>query len=529
MSALAQTLPQGGESVAAPSAPPGAAPSLARLAYNRLCFGPRPEDIAAMGSFDLTALVDQQLAYEAIDDSACAGYVAGLARNDPDGTTVPLPDATLAEVEQYRAANEAAGGWPNGRLQRHLWTTTYARALLSKRQLFEGMVDFWTNHLQTNFQSHLKYWEDHHVIRQHALGNFRDLIGASAKSPSMLYFLSNTYSDGANPNENYARELMELHTMGSYSRVPGADYLKKPNYTEEDVHTAAQILSGWTTMHAPNDAFRFNEGRGWPAHHWPEKRMWLGNDSYHYFPYGGIEQGEMFLDILAGHPSTAYFIAFKLCRRFVSDFPDQFCPDAVEAGAQAFLSSSGDIRATLRAILLHPKFAASWGQKVKRPFEFFISTMRAMGLTTMINFLPDDWSDPIGARNFESQIEMLGQKLFEFSAPTGLPDVRFAWWNTNQVFGRWTMANALISKHYGDQTATGSAPSNAALDALIGGPAAAATVVDRLIERFIGRAIDAADRTALVNYLGGGTVGSTTPTLRQVVGIVAASPYAQWR
>ncbi|MCL6510533.1 MAG: DUF1800 domain-containing protein [Anaerolineae bacterium] len=516
-----------------PSAPPGAAPSLARLAYNRLCFGPRPEDLAAMGSFDLTAFVDQQLAYESIDDAACEAYIASIARTDPQGTTVPPTDATLAEIEQYRAANRAANGWPNGNLQRHLWTVTYARALLSKRQLFEVMVDFWTNHLQTNFQSHLKYWEDHHVIRQHALGNFRDLIGASAKSPSMLHFLSNTYSDGNNPNENYARELMELHTMGSYSRVPGPDYLKKPNYTEEDVHAAAQILSGWTTMNSPNEEFRFNDGRLWPMHHWPEKRLWLGNDNYYHFPYGGIEQGEMLLDILAAHPSTAYFIAFKLCRRFISDFPDVFCPDAVEAGAQAFLSSHGDIRTTLRAILLHPKFAQSWGQKIKRPFEFFISTMRAMGLTAMINFLPDDWSNPLGARFFEGQIEMLGQTLFEFSAPTGLPDVRIAWWNTNQVFGRWTVANALVSRYFGDQTQTNSAPANSALDALIGAPTTATQAVDRLIERFIGRAIDPADRTTLINYLGNNnpnaTITSATPTLRPTTGIIAASPYAQWR
>lgn len=528
MTAPAQTLPTSSETFA-PSAPLGAPPSLARLAYNRLCFGPRPEDLTNIASFDLAAFVDQQLAYESIDDSACENYVNGLARTDPQGTIVPPPDATLAEIEQYRAANEAANGWPNGNLQRHLWTVTYARALLSKRQLFEVMVDFWTNHLQTNFHSPMKYWEDHHVIRQHALGNFRDLIGASAKSPSMLYFLSNTYSDGSNPNENYARELMELHTLGSTSRVLGPDYLKKPNYTEEDVHTASQILSGWTTMHTANDEFRFNEGQTWPAHHWPEKRMWLGNDNFYHFPYGGIEQGEMLLDILTGHPSTAYFVAFKLCRRFISDFPDQFCPDAIEAGAQAFQSSGGDIRTTLRAILLHPKFVASWGQKVKRPFEFFISTMRALGLTTMINFLPNDWSDPLGARFFESQIEMLGQTLFEFSAPTGLPDVRFAWWNTNQVFGRWTMANALVNKYFGEQTQTNSAPANAALDALIGAPTTAAQAVDRLIERFIGRAIDPADRTALINHLGGGTINSTTPTLRPVVGIVAASPYAQWR
>jgi uncharacterized protein (DUF1800 family) len=261
--------------------------------------------------------------------------------------------------------------------------------------------------------------------------------------------------------------------------------------------------------------------------------MWLGNDDYYYFPYGGEEQGEQLLDILAEHPSTAYFISFKLCRRFISDFPDAFCPDAIEAGAQAFLSTHGDIRATLRAILLHPKFAASWGQKIKRPFEFLISTMRALGLREMINFLPDDWHDALGARFFESQIEMLGQKLFEFSAPTGLPDVRFAWWNTNQVFGRWTLANALISRSFGDQTEVDSAPVNAALDQLIAAPATATQVIDRLLDRFVGRRIDPQDRSALIDYLGAGnpqaTVTSASPRLRPVIGVIAASPYAQWR
>ncbi len=513
--------------------PPGAAPALARLAYSRLAFGPRPEDLADLASFDLTAFVDAQLDIESIDDSACESYVASLARTDPEGLAVPLPTATLAELSAYRADSQAAGGWPNGNLQRHLWTVTYVRALRSQRQLFELMVDFWTNHFETNFQSPLKYWEDHHVIRAHALGNFRDLVGASAKSPSMLYFLSNTYSDGANPNENYARELMELHTMGSYSRVPGAGFLQRPNYTEEDVHTAAQILSGWTTIGSANQEYRFNAGRNWPSHHWLEKRLWLGNDEYYYFPHGGVEQGEQLLDILAEHPSTAYFIAFKLCRRFISDFPDAFCPDAIEAGAQAFLSTHGDIRLTLRAILLHPKFAASWGQKIKRPLEYFASTLRAMGVQESPNFLPDDWDDELGARYFDSQIEMLGQKLFDFSAPTGLPDVRYAWWNTNQLFGRWTLVNALVSRSFGDQTSASAAPASAALDALVGAPAAAAQVVDRLIDLLVGRALDDDVRAALVDYLGGGDaqvpVTSTAPRLRATLAAIAASPYAQWR
>lgn len=517
---------------AAPSAPPGAAPSLARLAHSRLGFGARPEDLPGMAAFDLATYVDQQLDVESLDDTACATYIANLDRTDPQGLTVPALDASLAELAAYFEASQAADGDPWSNLRHHLWTATYSRALLSRRQLYEVMVDFWTNHFQTNFQSYTKYWEDHHVIRLHALGNFRDLVGASAKSPSMLYFLSNTYSDGANPNENYARELMELHTMGSYSRVPGPTF-QQPNYTEADVHTAAQILSGWTTMNSPGDEYHFNAGRNWPSHHWHEKQMWLGNDALYYFPYGGEEQGELLLDILAEHPSTAWFISFKLCRRFISDYPDDFCPDAVAAGAQAFLASHGDMRATVRAILLHEKFAASWGQKIKRPFEYFVSTLRAMGVQEMINFLPDDWDDPLGARAFEQQLDMLGQQLFQYPAPTGLPDVRVAWWNTNQVFGRWTLGNALVSRTFGDQTTVDAAPFNAALNTWLGAPASATEVVDRLIERCVGHDLAAADRSVLIDYLGEGNpaaqIQSTSTRLRAVIGAVAASPYAQWR
>jgi uncharacterized protein (DUF1800 family) len=520
--------------------PPGVAPSLARLAYNRLTFGPRPADLAAMAAFDLTAFVDRQLNIEAIDDSACNAALAAIPRTDPDNIALPPLEGSLQAIKTYAAASEAAGGYAEGNLHAMLNTATYARALLSERQLFELMVDFWTNHFQTNFKSATKYWEDHHVIRQHAFGNFRDLLGASAKSPSMLDFLSNRFSDGGNPNENYARELMELHTVGSYNRVLGPDYLKKPNYTEKDVAAAAQILSGWTSAHTPDESFAFNGSRRWPAHHWPEKRMWLGNDAGYTFPHGGIEQGEMLLDILAEHPSTAYFISFKLCRRFISDYPDLFCPDAIEAGAQAFLSSHGDVRTTLRAILLHPKFAASWGEKIKRPFESFVGVMRGLDSRAPMNFVPAVWT-ALGPRYFQEQIEMQGQVLFEFSAPTGYADIGLIWWSTNQVFSRWTTANGLVSREFGEHdtfvNSTKQAPNAAqatAITALVGGAGrTAAQVVDRLLDIFVGRAIDPADRTALVNYLGANNaatvISSDTRALRPTIGMIAASPYAQWR
>ncbi len=511
------------------SNPPGSAPSLARLAWNRIAFGPRPEDIAGFGGFDLTSFVDQQLDYEAIDDTICESYLSAMPNTAPDGSAVPALDASLADLRAY-ADNDFSR---QEALKRYLWMATYARAVLSKRQLFELMVDFWTNHFHTDFPTdYTKYWEDYYVIRQHALGNFRDLLGASAKSPAMLTFLSNRYNDGANPNENYARELMELHTVGSYSYVPGPGYRTAPNYTEEDVHKAARILSGWTNYTTSDRAFQFNASRSWPRHDWSEKHLWIGNDALYYFPYGGIEQGEQLLDILAEHPSTAWFISFKLCRRFISDVPDVFCPDAVQAGAQAFVNSHGDIRQTVRAILLHPKFAQSWGQKIKRPFEFIASTLRGLGLSEMINLLPDNWQTN-GPRDFENRFATLGQVLFQLTAPTGYPDIGVAWWNTNHIFGRWTLANMFVARFFGEQTSQTSAPTNSLLQSALGLPKTATEVVDLLIERLIGRAIHNDDRNALIDYLGNGnptaTIQSDSTRLRPLIGVVAASPYAQWR
>lgn len=527
--------------------PPGAAPSLARLAHNRLAFGPRPEDAAGFNSFNFANWLDEQLAPETIDDSACDASIAGIDRNhsvDGQAFVLPPPEATLAELAAYDNDLETrVNNRSQGYLQLHLFSVTYARALLSKRQLNELMVDFWTNHLHTNFERSSKYWEDQYVIRQHALGNFRDLIGASAKSPSMLHFLSNTYSDASGPNENYGRELMELHTMGSYSWVPGAGYRTQANYNEDDVHTVAQAFTGWTTLRSPNDAFGFNEGQNYPRHHWFEKRLWLGNDDRYLIPFGGADQGEQIIDILCEHPSTAYRLAHKLAVRFICDSPEQFCPGAIEAAAQAFLSSHGDIRSTVRALLTHidagnGDFAHSWGQKVKRPFEFFASSMRAMGLNSVpFNFLTEGYNSLAG-RDILNLLDGLGQRLFDLGIPTGYNDIGVSWWTSNQVFGRWTLANALTNRFFGPQTTTAIAPVNAALDTFIGnvaGGRAAGEVVDALISNFVGRMLDPADRTALVAHLGGGAapasalITSAHPRLRSTIGLLAASPYAQWR
>ena len=250
-----------------PEAPPGIAPSLARLAYNRLGFGARPGDPDFNDAVALNAYIDAQINIEAIDDATCDAAVAALPRKDSKGGDMPPLNGTTQQIKAYDDASEGRDVYANGEMSNYLIKVTHMRALLSKKQLYEVMVDFWTNHFNTTLSESLyKYWEDNHVIRKYALTNFRDILGASAKSPAMLSFLSNRYSDGNNPNENYGRELMELHTLGSVNRIPGHANNGKNNYTEVDVHRVAGVLSGWTNVRSDDDGFRFNDTPEWPSH-----------------------------------------------------------------------------------------------------------------------------------------------------------------------------------------------------------------------------------------------------------------------
>ena len=288
------------------------------------------------------------------------------------------------------------------------------------------MVDFWTNHLNIYFNknadAYLKPTDDREVIRPHALGKFRDLLGASAHSPAMMMYLDNKDNVKGKPNENYARELMELHTIG----VEGG-------YTQQDVQEVARAFTGWGLVpgNTKKSAAEQPEGAGTfryaAKRHDSDAKTILGAS----FPAGGgAKDGERVLDILATHPSAAMFISLKLARRFVSDTP----PDSVVAkGAAAFKKSDGDIKATLGAILHSDEFKQSFGQKIKRPFEFVASTLRATNAES-------DCGKPV--LQFMRQ---MGQPLFLWAAPNGYPDVQGAWLGASTLLARWNFGAALAS------------------------------------------------------------------------------------
>ena len=382
------------------------------------------------------------------------------------------PQYRQAVMEYYKENNLRPAQFLTGELQ----MSRILRAVYSERQLQEVMVDFWTNHFNVFAGKGADRWlltsYDRDTIRPHTLGKFYDLLVADAQSPAMLFYLDNVQSVSPNAqlpqqrpgaargplaglrilnnvqpprppqqpqqrrgiNENYARELMELHTLG----VDGG-------YTQKDVQEVARCFTGWTII-APRGAgaaaqaimnpraaemARNNPGAFIfrPGVHDNGEKIVLG----HKIPAGGgINDGLMVLDILSHHPSTAKFIATKLVRRFVADDPP---PALVDRVAQTFLKTDGDIREVLRTIFFSPEFNSqdAYRVKVKRPFELAISAARTVA------------ADTNGGPQFHQWIARMGQPLYGFQTPNGYSDVAENWVNTGALLERMNFALALVS------------------------------------------------------------------------------------
>jgi uncharacterized protein (DUF1800 family) len=438
---------------------------------NRLGFGPTPTAIERVKRMGVRAYIEGQLHPERIDGGAMTARLAGF-------TTVTKSTRDLAEdyfvpammerrEQQRRAARD--GGPPTdagtsgpqkrtpeqmelARMQRtvigELSQQRILRAAYSERQLEEVMVDFWMNHFNVfvgkgQVRQYLTEYE-RDMIRPRVLGKFRDLLGATAASPAMLFYLDNWQSTAAPDaptsadadrtraplrrrrslpdvntvmrrrglNENYARELMELHTLG----VDGG-------YTQKDVQEVARAFTGWTIANPRlGGAFRFE-----PRLHDDGAKVVLG---HRIKPGGGRKDGEQVLDLLARHPSTARFIATKLAVRFVADEP----PSAlVTRAADGFKATDGDIREVVRVIVTSPEFFASQRAKTKNPFEFVVSAVRVSTLD-VTNALP-----------FVQSLRDLGMPIYGAQPPTGYSEKADAWINSGALLNRMNFAVALTS------------------------------------------------------------------------------------
>ncbi len=503
-------------------------PPPAALLLSRMTFGPRPGDVEKVTRMGRDAYIEQQLNPAAIDDGALDKMLAAfptlsLELRDlidkyppPKPQPKPAPNATPAPTGTPAPA-PTPGGTPGrpARPQRppgpaavvqELQEATLLRAIYSERQLYEVMVDFWTNHFNIYIESGIIRWaktvDDREVVRRHALGNFKALLTASARSPAMLEYLNNRVSVKGKPNENYAREVMELHTLG----VDGG-------YTYPDIQNVARAFTGWTI--APprlarhdGDAYIFN-----PRVHDTDEKTVLGVK----LPKGGGESdGLKVIDILCNHPSTAKFLATKLVRRFVSDTPPAALVDRVAA---AYTQTNGDIKAMVRVILQSGELQASFGRKVRRPFEYVAGVLRAL----------DVQLDPADAAILRGAMVNLGQPLFLWHTPDGYPDTAAAWINTNGMLARWNIALNLAQAGARGVRADVRTPTTAS------GATTAEQVVDFWLDRLLHRGMTAGDRQRLVSYLtdGAGNFTLSEQVLRtRVPGLVAlilSSPDYQYR
>jgi uncharacterized protein (DUF1800 family) len=436
---------------AAPAAPDEA---LIVHTLNRLGYGPRPGDVEKVRAMGLDRWIDEQLHPERIGDTAVDGRLAGLRTLRLSTSELmkryDVPREAKREIAARRAEMEGASeeearaarrellrkyrsrmdGTPQEVVQ-ELQSAKILRAVYSERQLDEVLVDFWLNHFNVFAgKGPVKFMVgeyEREVIRPHAWGKFEDLLRATAESPAMLFYLDNWLSadpnartmrfraEGEGPlrkrglNENYAREIMELHTLG----VDGG-------YSQKDVTEVARAFTGWT-MRNPRQGqpqFFFNER----IHDRGEKQV-LG----HRIKAGGKNEGDEVIHLLATHPATARFVSYKLARRFVADEPPK---ELLDRAAETFRRTSGDIRAVVKTIVTSPEFAspAARAAKIKTPLEFVVSAVRASG------------ADVDDARVLAQRLATMGMPLYQQQPPTGYKDTADAWVSTSGLLARLNLA-----------------------------------------------------------------------------------------
>lgn len=437
---------------------------------SRLTFGARQGDAEALHTKGVDRWIDEQLHPERIDDGALDRFVASnyqtlglsaaeLERKYPPPGMIQNAAAARGGMTRADSAKLRESGQGIRQITTEVQSARIARALMSQRQLQEVVTDFWLNHFSVYDakgprERYMLGDYENNTIRPNALGKFRTLLGAVAKSEAMLFYLDNWQSqaDSARPrlgvagrggrggrgpiggaiagngrgviapngtpmpqqqlqqarrglNENYGRELLELHTLG----VDGG-------YTQQDVINAARALTGWTLRGQPQGGgFQFV-----PQVHDAGEKILLG----HKLAAGrGIEDGEAVLDIVARYPATAKYIAFKLARRFVSDTPP---PALVARAAETFTRTDGDIRETVRTIITSSEFfaRAAYRSKVKSPFEVVASAARVLG------------AEPDVTPRTAAFVGQLGQPIYGHQAPNGWPETGDQWMNTGAILNR---------------------------------------------------------------------------------------------
>jgi hypothetical protein len=409
-------------------------PALKAHVLNRLGYGGDAWARARIDALGVHDYIEEQLSPETIDDSTLDALLASK-----------FPSLAM-DFNTLRSTYPAGGSPGRATVLRELQGAAVLRAVASRRQLLQVLVQFWFNHLNVDSQSSGRtQWDispyERIAIRPHVLGKFRDLLIADARSPAMGDYLDNRFNKVNAINENYGREVMELHTVS----VNGG-------YTETDVVEVARSLTGWREDYTTADGFRFQAS--W--HDQGTKTLFGG--ALQIPANGGEQDGITVLSYLAARPTTANFLCAKLITRFVSETP---LPNLVSSCASTYLSTDGDLRATLEALLLspeflqHPEYRAT---KTKRPLHTMTSLARALG------------ADPaaINTNEVRNNTAAMGESLFSAGPPTGYPDVSAFWTSPGTLVTRFNeieqRARGLDGYHFTYPVAGGS--STAIVDAL---------------------------------------------------------------
>lgn len=483
-------------------------PPFAVRVLTRMGFGPRRTELAPQSTPNPNQVFSDQFQRSPLLGKDDVAYFESLGRNDDERLERyvdeqlhgNLPDP---EWEQRKAAYPASfdtldeplsttyserecQGFSNYVVpQRQVERAAFARACYSRRQLLELIVDFWHNHFNVfsggdeDIYVSWAHW-DRAVIRQHAFGNFHDLVQATAKHPAMLHYLDNYANEAGGFNENYARELFELHTLGAINYLGNTSPLDAPllaanpysglndplldalnisdpardiqsHYTDNDVYEAAKALTGWryddedirdennVCTSGGTGAFFVNEA----DHDSGGKVILSGGLQNIPADRGALEDGEVAIKLAVYHPGTARYIALKLCQRLIADEPPE---SVIQAAADTFYANRTEpdqIARTLRTILLSDEFKdpANWGKKIKRPFEYAVSAMRAAQCDYTWRF------DDRDTDNFLRTYEGTGQRLYWWRTPDGYADDRAAWMGSTTLVQNWRTVDWLLDEN----------------------------------------------------------------------------------
>jgi uncharacterized protein (DUF1800 family) len=497
---------------------PPQSPRMAQAVHvlNRAAFGPRPGDIARVANVGAQAWIEEQLAVTKPEQAYLALQKQKV--KFPYGGKLELPEAEDFDPDEDPAVRWRVGGLDvheidaddpdqlychdDGQLVRETGQAALLRAAYSRHQIREVMADFWTNHfniyaLKLEGRS-LVPIDTERVIRPHVLGSFEEMLKASAHSPAMLTYLDNKENKNGVANENYARELLELHTLGVRS-----------GYTQNDIQAVARCFTGWTVGSGFDRAkFLYD-----PKRH-DEGAKYIPFLHLHIMPNGNQSDADSVLTRLARHPATARFLAAKICRRILGDTP----PDVVEKAASAYLKSESgsSIRALLRPILLDALLdPAHCKPIVKRPLDMMVTALRCLAADT-------DGGEPL-----LRHLANMGQPLYQWPMPDGFPEKSSAW--TSTLLPRWNFAIALATNGIKGTTVDLQGPIRAA------GAASDAAVVDTLMEAVLGRPHSTRELAALrgqvlAHVRREGAAGvKENGLIAETAALLLASPSFQWK